>query len=154
MARILNKIGQSKKALTILNKSKALSKKVDLPYLFSVEGDIYANSDQCDKAETAYRNALQEQPLLAGALLGLGKCLLNTNERLDLAISYIERATRLKPHLTEGFYLLGKAFEKTDPQKALRYYKRFNKRASADPEFTEELISVKKKIANWNSKKL
>lgn len=152
-ARTLIKLRSLNKALTLIQKAEALAKKEDLPYLQSVEGEIYFAEKEYNKAQNVFRSALKEQPLLAGALLGLGKCLIETNSRLDLAIDYIERATRISPHLTEGFYLLGKMLEKTNPKKSYHYYNKFRKRASNDPEFTSKLPIINRKLKNLSSKR-
>lgn len=143
-ARTLVKLGRFKKALAILRKGEALAKKGDLPYLKSVEGDIYLKVGKTSKAEATYREALKDQPLLAGALLGLAKCLIKSRKQnLSVAIDYIERAVRLKPRLKEGLYLLGKYYEKNDPSKSKKYYKNFRRYAATDPEFQKELLEIK-----------
>jgi predicted Zn-dependent protease len=111
----------------------------------SVEGDILYELGDGKNAEKMYRDALKDQPLLAGALLGLGKVMLDAN-KTKLAISYMERAVRVNPRITEAHYLLAKAFEPTDKEKALKYYQYFRKQASADPEFIAKLNEVKTKI--------
>ena len=111
----------------------------------SVEGDILYELGDGKNAEKMYRDALKDQPLLAGALLGLGKVMLDAN-KTKLAISYMERAVRVRPRLTEAHYLLAKAYEPTDKEKALKYYQYFRKQASADPEFIAKLNEVKTKI--------
>jgi tetratricopeptide (TPR) repeat protein len=142
-ARILIKSKASKKALSTIQKALAFSQPEDIAFLHSAEGDIYLALDDCQSAEKSYRAALQKEPLLAGALLGLGKCLLKTSDKVDQAIAYMERATRLKPSLAEGFYLLGKSLENTNPDQSLKYYAQFKKVASGNPEFRKQLQELK-----------
>ena len=70
------------------------------------------------------------------------------------AITYMERAVRIRPRLTEAHYLLGKAYEPTDKEKALRYYQYFRKQASADPEFISYLNDVKHRISGLQQGKV
>ncbi|MBF0440780.1 MAG: tetratricopeptide repeat protein [Oligoflexales bacterium] len=149
-SRIFLKTGEAQKALAIIRRAEALAKKDVLPLLQSVEGDILIEMKQYNNAQEVYKNALKEEPLLAGALLGLGKCLLMQNINLDQAVTYIERATRIKPQLVEGYYLLGKAYEQTAPQKAKQYYVKFKEQASTDPEFSEQIIQAKQKITSFS----
>ena len=151
-ARTYLKVGRYRKALRVISKSKAITKKNDLPYLISVEGDIFLKIGKIKKAEKLYREALKDQPLLAGALLGLAKTLLKNNQNSALAIKYLERSVRIKPRLKESLYLLGKLSEKTSPQKASRYYKQFKKYAATDPEFQSQLQEARKFSASKSKK--
>jgi hypothetical protein len=63
----------------------------------------------------------------------------------------MERAIRIRPRLTEGHFLLGKAYESMDPQKSLKYYQIFRRQASADPEFIAMLSEVKARISSLTS---
>ena len=65
----------------------------------------------------------------------------------DKAITYMERAVRIRPKLTEALYLLGKAYEKKDTQKSLRYYAHFRKQAAKDPEFMAQLSEVRQRVS-------
>ena len=64
----------------------------------------------------------------------------------------MERAVRIKPSLTEGYYHLGKIYEKTDRRKSLSYYAKFRSLAKEDPEFLGQLSTVTD-ILKKNSKK-
>lgn len=147
IGRTLLKLERPQKAIAAIRKAQALATPADLPYLQSVAGDIYRKMSECDKALASYRDALKEQPLLAGALLGLGQCLLETGgQNTTEAIAFMERAIRIKPKLAEGLYLLGKAYEKTDQEKSLKYYKQFRKQASSDPEYLSLLSEIQDRI--------
>ena len=147
LARTLLKTNRISKALNIINSAKTYAKSSQMPYLESVEGDCYFHLKNYSKAIKIYRSALKTQPLLAGALLGLGKSLLKKgNNDASQAISYIKRATRLKPHLAEGLYILGKLYEKSNRKLSLTYYKRFLKIAESDPEFIKEVQHTRTNI--------
>lgn len=151
LARTLLKLKRPKEAFTTLKIAKKSIDASSRPYYNSVEGDILYEQGYAPAAEKAYREALREQPLLAGALLGLGRCLLNERKN-KLAINYLERAVRIRPRLTEGHYLLGKAYEPIDNLKSLQYYQHFRKQAVSDPEFVGYLNEVKQKIADLQQK--
>lgn len=151
-SRIMNKIGMNDKALAILNRAEALATPDEVAYLYSVKGDIYLDQGEGDKAEQAYRRALQDQPLLPGALTGLAKRLLNDDRGRELAITYLERAIRVRPNYYEAFYLLGKAYEKTDAKKANEYYRQFYKEASYDPIFQREVAQLRNRFSEDEQK--
>jgi tetratricopeptide (TPR) repeat protein len=145
LARTLLKLKRTNEALATVRSARKSMDKNSRAFFNSVEGDILYELGDAKNAEKMYRDALKDQPLLAGALLGLGKCMLDSN-KTKLAISYMERAVRVRPRLTEAHYLLAKAYEPTDKEKALKYYQYFRKQASADPEFIAKLNEVKQKI--------
>lgn len=145
LARTLLKLKRAKEALATVRSSRKSVPRAALPFYSSVEGDILTDLGNLTEAEKFYREALKEQPLLAGALLGLGRCSLAANKPKQ-GITYLERAVRLKPRLTEAHYLLGKAYEGIDREKSLRYYSYFSRQASADPEFMANLNEVKQRI--------
>jgi tetratricopeptide (TPR) repeat protein len=146
VARTLLKLKRAKEALATLMAAKKNIEISSRPYYNSVEGDVYYELGRQSEAEKAYREALKEQPLLAGALLGLGRSLLSQGHTKQ-AISYMERAVRIRPRLTEAHYLLGKAFEGSDKRKALRYYALFRRQAAAYPEFIGMLNDVKTRMS-------
>jgi tetratricopeptide (TPR) repeat protein len=150
LARTLIKLNQTKAALVVIKKAKRTANASSLPYFYSVEGDIHLAMDNCLKASEAYKLALKDQPLLPGSLLGLGRCEL-TNGNLPKAITYMERAIRIRPNLTEALYFLGKAYEKKDRKKSVYFYKNFEKSAAKDPEFLGQLPEVKEKISSLKS---
>ena len=146
VARTLLKLKRSREALATIRSARKTIAKESRPFYASVEGDILLELGDVSGAETAYRDALKEQPLLAGALLGLGRISLNAG-RSKQAITYMERAVRIRPKLTEAHYYLGKAFEGIDRNKSLKYYQYFRRQAVADPEFIARISEVKKRVA-------
>lgn len=151
-SRTLLKLGRYSKALAMLRRGQALAKKGEMPYLLSVEGEVYLKTGQVEKAEKVFRLALKDQPLLPGALLGLAKTLIRSKKNFPLAMDYMERAVRIKPGLTEALYLLGKYYGKKDPKKSLYYFQNFQKLAATDPEFQEELLEVRRLRSRQASK--
>lgn len=145
VSRILLKLKRHKEALATIRAARKSIAQSSRPYYHSVEGDILYEMGDRPGAEKAYRDALKEQPLLAGALLGLGHSSLDSG-KVKQAISFMERAVRIRPRLTEAHYLLGKAYEDIDREKSLRYYQMFRKQAVADPEFLSHLTEVKTRI--------
>lgn len=146
VSRTLLKMKRSKEALTTLQKARKNIAKTSEAFYSSVEGDILYELKDLSGASKAYQDALKEQPLLAGALLGLGRCLLDEG-KTSQAIAYMERAVRVRPRLTEAHYLLGKAYEPLDKAKSLRYYQYFRRQAAADPEYLSYLNEVRGRIS-------
>lgn len=152
VSRTLLKLKRPGEALKTLRLARKSIQKSSIPYYNSVEGDILFEMGKTKSAGKLYRDALREQPLLAGALLGLGRCLLQEG-KTDKAITFMERAVRIRPLLTEAHYLLGQAYEKTDRQKSLKYYQHFRRQAAADPEYLALINDVKNRIATLQSKR-
>jgi len=146
LSRTLLKLKRNKEALATVKTAKKQATKASRAFYDSVEGDVLYDMNDREGAANAYRAALKDQPLLAGALLGLGRCSLDSGKAKQ-AITYMERAVRLRPRLTEAHYYLGKAYEGIDREKSLRYYQVFRRQASADPEFIARLNEVRQKIA-------
>jgi tetratricopeptide (TPR) repeat protein len=117
LSRTLLKLKRPNEAITLLKKAKAHVAANTLPYYQSVEGDLLYEKGDLDGAMKAYRAALKDRPLLAGALLGLGRCLYDKG-KTKKALTFMQRAVRIQPRLTEAYYLLGRALEKTDRQKS------------------------------------
>lgn len=151
VSRTLLKLKRPKESLAVLKNAKPKVNRAAKPFFASLEGDIYYDLKNPEQAIKAYKAALKDQPLLAGALLGLGKVMMEQGQT-KVSISYMERAVRIRPRLTEGHYLLGKAYETLDPQKSMRYYQIFRKQASADPEFIAMLSEVKSKMASLSTR--
>ena len=146
LARIYNKVEEPSKALAIVRKAALHATKTELPYLLSVEGDIYLNMKKYNEASNVFRAALKDQPLLPGALLGLGICLQETGQKPELAAQYIERAIRIKPRMIEGFYYLGKVYQHEDKEKSAKYFRVFIKRAASDPDFASLINDSKDRL--------
>lgn len=146
MARTFLKLRRFKSALHTIRAGKGEASAHDLPYLESVEGDILSELKQYTKAAKLYRHALRKQPLLASALMGLGRYYLRQKKNRK-AIAYLEKAAHIKPGLTEAQFLLGQAWEPLDSQMAIRCYQNFRRQAATDPEYLGMLSNVKKRIA-------
>ena len=139
-ARILAKLKRYRKAISVLNKGLKVSSRKYKPYFLSIKGDVYFSLSQIKKAKKLYQKALKENPLISGALLGLGRCLFDEGQ-LKKSLVYMEQARRLKPKLTEIYLLLARSYELVDKKKSLNYYLKFKKMATNDPDF----LSLKKR---------
>lgn len=145
VSRTLLKLRRGQEALALLRSAKMQAAPTNVPYFESIEGDILMEQGDYDNALKAYFSALRTQPLLPGALLGVGRSFLDRNDPKK-AISYMERALRVRPNLVEAQFLLGKAYEQIDAQKSIRYYQLFTKYAATDPEFLSQILEVKQRL--------
>lgn len=145
VARVLMKLKRENDALNILRKYSVKAPSSSAPYFQSVEAEILYSKGDSVGAQTVFRAALKSQPMLAGALFGLGKISLEQGKTQE-AIDYMERAVRIKPKMFEGHYFLGKALEKTNPQKALRHLNYFRKNSATDPELIDMVSDAKDRI--------
>jgi tetratricopeptide (TPR) repeat protein len=145
-ARILVRSNRIPEASTVIRKAKSISDESMLPYIQSVEGDIVAATGDCSGATKIYRDALKRQPLMAGALLGLGKCLVDSDNP-PMAVEYLERAVRIRPTLAEAHFYIGKALQKSSPTKAATSYKKFVSLMADDPEWRDAVSEARKNHA-------
>ena len=146
LARIYLKQQNFKKSLGVINNYRDVADQQTLPYFQSIEGDVYLEMNKTKAAANLYLTALKSNPLLAGALLGMGKIFLMRGHNKK-AIRYLERAARLRPRQTQVHLLLGKAFEPSDVRQALKHYQIFRKLARSKPESPAQVAAVKNKIA-------
>lgn len=150
LARIYLKLKREKDALALLHRGAEKAPAASKPYYQSVEAEIQYAMGASSDALATYRQALKTQPMLAGALLGAGRILLETGKTAE-AIDHLERAVRVKPKLYEGHYYLGKALEKSNPQRALRFFAFFRKNAATDPELVDLVQDAKKRVAGLSA---
>lgn len=146
LARIYLKLKREKDALALLRRGAERAPASSQAYYQSVEAEIQYAMGASNDALNTYRQALKAQPMLAGALLGAGRILLEQGRNAE-AVDHLERAVRVKPKLYEGHYYLGKALEKSNPQRAVRYFAFFKKNAATDPELVDLVQDAKKRVA-------
>lgn len=146
VARVYLRLKRENEALNVLHKAMERVPSSSIPYYQSVEAEILQSKGSMNEALAVYKKALKTQPMLAGALLGTGRILLEQGKTTD-AVDYLERAVRVKPKMYEGHYYLGKALEASNPQKALRYFAYFRKNANTDPELIDMVQDAKKRIS-------
>jgi tetratricopeptide (TPR) repeat protein len=145
-ARTLLKLGKPGDALTAI---RAIDNRIaakSAPYISSVEGDIYFETGDMKKASRAYRVALKTDPMLTGALMGLGKIALQDKD-VPRATELLERAVRVNPKLAEAHYLLGKIFENSESNKSVQHFKSFYRLAANDPNFTGETLEIRNRLS-------
>jgi len=146
LARTHLKLKQHRQALAEVRRMKAIAPKDQHAYLMSIEGDILAATGRCEHAMAIYRNTLRQEPTLAGALLGLAKCHI-AQGRSEVGVEYAQRAVRIRPQLSEGYYVLGQALQSSDPARALQYYRLFLRHAATDPEYVGLTTEVRAQIS-------
>jgi tetratricopeptide (TPR) repeat protein len=145
VARTLLKTNRDESALKVLNAAKKHANQTEMSYIKSIEGDIYLNRKSYDEAARAYRYALKKQPLLAGALYGLGQCLVQ-DKQIDRGIKYLERAMRVRPDHAETYLSLGNAYKLKNDSKYKSYMKQFIKLSANDPELLGEAEKIKESL--------
>jgi len=146
LARVQIKLKRENEALSILRKGMEKSDRQTHPYFLSVIAEVLAAQGKTDEAMDTWRKALKAQPMLASALMGTGRILLEQGQAKD-AVDYLERAVRLKPKMYEGYYWLARSLEQTNPDRALRNFNVFRKNAANDPDLVELYQDTKKRTA-------
>ncbi|MGA0164847.1 MAG: tetratricopeptide repeat protein, partial [Bdellovibrionota bacterium] len=119
------------------------TEKALVPYLKSLEGDIFLSRGNTAQAKAAYSIALKEAPLTASALFGMGRIMILSHDQKRGAL-YLERALRIRPDLLEAHYLLGSLLEKSNPISAKKHLEIFTKLAATDPDFISEVEASRK----------
>jgi tetratricopeptide (TPR) repeat protein len=147
LARTQLKLKRENEALATLKRGLQRATAMSRPYFESVTAEVYAAQGKQQEALDMWRQALKNQPMLAGALLGAGRALLEAGQEKQ-ALDYLERAVRIKPKMSEGHYWLARSLENSNPERALKYFNFFKKNAAADPEFVELVQDAKKRSAS------
>ncbi len=147
LGRTQLKLKRDSEALATLKRGAEKTGKQSLPYYQSVIAEVLAAQGKSKEALETWRKALKAQPMLAGALLGTGKLLLESGQTKEAA-DYLERAVRIKPKMYDGHYWLARSLEESSPDRALRYFNYFRKNAANDPEFVELVQDARKRTAD------
>ena len=145
LARIYLKEKNHQKSLDIIRTYGESANKNSLPYFQGIEGDVYLEQGKAKSAASLYFRALRSNPLLPGALIGLGKIFLKNGQNKK-AILYLRRAERLQPRRPQVHLLLGEAFETTDVKKSLKHYQAYRRLARKKPVSPQQIALVKDKI--------
>lgn len=148
--RIFLKLGRLQEVTETVKDLKAKAPSDQIPFILSVEGDAYLAQNDCDRASGSYKLALKKEPLLAGALLGLGKCSIKKGEVKE-GTDFVESAVRIQPKLVEAYYILGQIYEKSDSKKSKSYYKAFYERSASDPHFVNQRKEARDRVKFANS---
>jgi tetratricopeptide (TPR) repeat protein len=151
LARVQMKLKRDADALAILRKGMEKADPQTHPYFLSVIGEIQASQGKTNDALATWKQALSSQPLLASALMGTGKIILEQGNPKD-AVEYLERAVRLKPKMYEGYYWLARSLETSNPERALRNYNVFRKNSANDPDLVELFQDTKKRTATLSTR--
>ena len=112
------------------------------PYFVRL-GNLLREEGRLPEAEAAFRKALELQPLLPSAHLGLGRALASGGRSEDAVLSY-ERAVELAPNFAAAHYALGLGYRRTkQPEQAKRALGRYERlRPLAEPTFDPLLDAV------------
>lgn len=144
-ARILIKLHRFDEALNTIHLAFKNSDKESMPFLKSVEGDIFFETGNMGKAGESYGVALREAPLTASALYGMGR-LTSQKGQADKAAGFLERALRVRPEMAEAHFLLGEVLESSDAAKSKKHFEIFAKLAATDPDLLIQLEQTRKKL--------
>ena len=142
VARTLLKTNRNAAAFKIVKKAKRYANEVEMAHLKSIEGDIFLAQKEYSNAARAYRYALKKEPLLAGALYGLGMCLIN-DKQIERGTKYLERAMRVRPDHAPTYLALAEVYEKKSRSKHIAFIKQFLKLAANDPELLNKAEEVR-----------
>jgi tetratricopeptide (TPR) repeat protein len=151
LARVQMKLKRENEALAALKKGLEKADRQAQPYFQSVIAEVLASQGKSAEALDVWRKALKLQPMLAGALLGTGRLLLEQGSSKE-ATDYLERAVHIKPKMYEGYYWLARSLENSNPDRALRNFNVFRKNATNDPEFIDLIQDTKKRTASLSAR--
>jgi tetratricopeptide (TPR) repeat protein len=151
LARVQIKMKRENEALITLKKGLQKVDKQTQPYFQSVVAEVLASQGKTTEALEIWKKALKAQPMLAGALLGAGRTMLEQGHAKE-ATDYLERAVRIKPKMYEGYYWLARSLETSNPERALRNFNVFRRNAMNDPEFIDLIRDSKKRTASLNAR--
>lgn len=145
LARVYFRQNKYQRAMRVI---EAYRTKVDarsLSYLQSIEGDIRMKAGRTKTAAGLYRDALRKNPMLVGALIGLGRVFL-AQKKPQQALRYLKRAVRLNPKSSQVHMLMGQAYESTNVRKSLSHYRLYKKLARQQREPASQVAIVNSRI--------
>lgn len=145
VARTLIKLRRFDEALQTIQVAAKGNDRAALPFLRSVEGDIYLEKGHHARAGDAYAAALKDAPLTASALYGMAR-LSRQRGQLDRASDFLEKAIRVRPEMAEAHFMLGEVLEETNPQQAKKHFEIFMKLASTDPDLLPQVEQSREKL--------
>ncbi len=114
---------------------------------YSLGGDIAMGKGKINEAMKFYRKALKDNPLLASALFGLAKALMQKRDFAQ-ARTFLEKGIRIAPEYVPAYLQLAQIYETVDLSQSVAFYQKFYEFAALDPEYIESLESIEKKIAS------
>ena len=151
LARTYIKLSQLDKAENVIKSAKKFTEPSMFPFLNSVLGEVYFQKSEYSKSIKAFRKALRKEPMLAGALYGLGRCLA-AKGRPNAAAHYMAEALKIRPAYSEVHFQLGRILEQKDPQKSILHYESFKRMAHSDPEHLQSVQIASKRIQHLKAK--
>gem|GEM_PF-4945847 len=144
--RFLLQFKNFKEALKVSQYALSRVKKTESKaQIYSFKGDIYTGFLQFAEAQNYYKKALLIDPLLGGALFGLGRVYYFMEEKAK-AKKYLTRSIRVSEKFIDAYYYLGKIYELEDKKKAKIFYEKFYKKAHTNEKFFGLALEIKKKI--------
>ncbi|MEY4631641.1 MAG: hypothetical protein RIQ81_1761 [Pseudomonadota bacterium] len=145
VARTMIKLRRFDEALQTVQLAARGSDRTALPFLRSVEGDVFLETGNHARAGDAYAAALREAPLTASALYGMARVSRHKGQ-MDKASDFLEKAIRVRPEMAEAHFMLGEVLEDKNPQQAKKHFEIFMKLASTDPDLLPQLEQSREKL--------
>lgn len=150
-ARVHLKLGNHGASLAILTSDRWRRHPFYTPYLQSLIGDIYLYRQQPRRASQYYDRALALRPHLSSGLVGKAKVHYQLGNYKE-AMAMLTRALRVKGDLSEPYFYLAKIVQRSDPHRALEFYRKFAKLAGGKTEFAHHMGHVHENIVYLENK--
>lgn len=150
VARTLLKLRRFDEALRTVQGAMKNGDLASMPYLKSVEGDVYLETGNASKSGECYAAALKEAPLTASALYGMAR-LYRQKGQLDKASDFLEKAIRVRPEMAEAHFMLGEVLDSRNPQQARKHYEIFMRLAATDPDLLPQLEQSRARLKRASS---
>lgn len=120
LGRMQRTLGQANEAVNSLN--QAIARNADYAPVHSALGEIYLELSETDRAESAFRSALQIDERSCAALIGLGKVLAGTGDH-PAALTLYRRALAFAPRYAPLHYAMALSLRETaELQQAKRHF--------------------------------
>lgn len=110
-------------SFSIKNKEKVTAQAEHM-LLLTALADAYAGKGDCQKAKPIYSRVLQTRPFLDSALVGAARCNMKA-QNTKTAVAQLESAVKSNPNSLEAHFLLARALESGEKQRALVYFNRY-----------------------------
>lgn len=119
--------------------------------LLTALADAYSGKGDCQKAQPLYTRVLQTRPFLDTALVGSARCNMRANNN-KTAVAQLERAVKSNPNSPDAHFLLARALESGEKERAVVYFNRYLQLSRDNPVVnTADREHAKRVIARANS---
>lgn len=141
----LKTLSIAEKANVRLKSHDKISAETERVLVLATLAESYIGIGKCDKAQGLIAQVLKTRPFLSEALTLSARCYLKSQDA-RIAQQRLERALVSNPLSAEAHFYMGKALQKSSPDKAAKYYQKFLKMSQGNRKFKKQTFETKQAL--------